>query len=44
MILNFKDKQPHIDPSCFIAPSADVIGEVIIGAASSVWCQRHSKG
>jgi carbonic anhydrase/acetyltransferase-like protein (isoleucine patch superfamily) len=26
-----------IDPSVFVAPSADVIGQVIIGAGSSVW-------
>ena len=26
-----------IDPSVFVAPSADIIGQVTIGAASSVW-------
>ena len=44
MILNFKDKQPHIDPSCFIAPSADVIGEVVIGTTSSVWFNATVRG
>lgn len=44
MILNFKDKQPHIDPSCFIAPSADIIGEVVVGKASSVWFNATVRG
>ncbi len=44
MILNFKEKQPHIDPSCFIAPSADVIGEVVIGKASSLWFNATVRG
>ncbi len=37
MILNLAGKQPQIDPSCFIAPSAYVIGEVVMGPTSSVW-------
>lgn len=44
MIMNFKDKQPHIDPSCFIAPSSDVIGEVVIGPSSSVWFNTTIRG
>ena len=44
MILNFKDKQPHIDPSCFIAPSADIIGDVRIDASSSVWFNATIRG
>ena len=44
MIMSFKDKQPHIDPSCFIAPSADVIGEVVMGPSSSVWFNATVRG
>lgn len=44
MILNFKDKQPHIDTTCFIAPSADIIGEVVVGKASSVWFNATVRG
>lgn len=44
MIMNFKGKQPHVDPSCFIAPSADVIGDVVIGPTSSVWFNATIRG
>ena len=44
MIVNFKGKQPHIDPSCFIAPSSDVIGDVVIGSSSSVWFNTTIRG
>lgn len=37
MILNFEGTSPNIDDSCFIAQSADVIGDVEIGVDSSVW-------
>ncbi len=31
------NKVPQIDESCFVAPSADLIGQVIMNANSSVW-------
>ena len=31
------DKQPDIHESCFIAPSADLIGSVVMHEKSSVW-------
>jgi len=37
MILKYKDMFPHIDPRAWVAPSADIIGDVTIGADSSVW-------
>ncbi len=37
MILAFQGVEPKIDSSVFVAPSADVIGDVCIGANSSVW-------
>lgn len=37
MIYHFKDYKPSIDQSAFIAPSADVIGDVSIARNSSIW-------
>lgn len=37
MIYKIEEKTPEIDPSVFIAPSADIIGEVKIGEGSSIW-------
>ena len=37
MIHDFEDKTPSIDESCFIASSADIIGDVKMGKDSSVW-------
>ena len=39
MILKFKEHYPKIDPNSWVAPSADVIGNVTIGENSSVWFQ-----
>ncbi|MBS1961369.1 MAG: gamma carbonic anhydrase family protein [Bdellovibrionales bacterium] len=44
LILPHHGKWPEIDPSAFIAPSADIIGEVKIGAESSVWFQCVVRG
>tara|TARA_Y100001968_G_C19240412_1_gene659125 strand:+ start:117 stop:620 length:504 start_codon:yes stop_codon:yes gene_type:complete len=37
MIHNFGRKSPNIGNNCFIADSADVIGDVTIGNDSSIW-------
>lgn len=37
MIMRFKDQQPVIHESCFVAETASVIGDVAIGGQSSVW-------
>ena len=37
MIYSLKDKKPSIDSTCFIAPSADVIGDVVLKKNTSVW-------
>jgi carbonic anhydrase/acetyltransferase-like protein (isoleucine patch superfamily) len=37
MIHSFNDKRPQFPPSVFIEASAQVIGDVEIGAESSVW-------
>lgn len=36
-ILTFEGQNPRVDPSAWIAPSAIVIGDVVVGAQSSVW-------
>jgi len=36
-IIEFAGKRPNIHPSVFLAPTAVVIGDVTIGAESSVW-------
>jgi len=37
MIRPFGGKSPQLGESVFVAPSADVIGDVVIGARSSIW-------
>ena len=37
IILPYRGKTPEIDPTAFIAPTAVVVGDVKIGAGSSVW-------
>ena len=44
MIYQFNGKKPKIAPGCFIAPSADIIGDVEIGAGSSVWFSAAIRG
>lgn len=36
-VLPFEDRVPQIDPTAWVAPTAVVIGDVTIGAESSVW-------
>jgi gamma-carbonic anhydrase len=43
-ILPYKGKLPKIDPTVFIAPTAVVIGDVEIGANSSVWFNSVIRG
>jgi len=37
MIMAFEGIEPHIGEGVFIAPSADIIGDVCIGRNSSIW-------
>jgi len=37
MLGKYKKKKPKIDKTSFIAPSADVIGDVTVGEESSIW-------
>ena len=38
-LAQFLDTPPSIDPTAFVAPGADVIGNVTLAAESSVWFQ-----
>jgi carbonic anhydrase/acetyltransferase-like protein (isoleucine patch superfamily) len=44
MRIKFKDKTPNIHETCFVAPTADVIGDVTIGEKSSVWHRAVLRG
>jgi len=44
MIRSFKGMQPNIAPSAFIAETAVIIGEVSIGAESSIWYNVVARG
>lgn len=44
MIYKHKSYTPKIDTSCFVAPSADIIGQVTIGADSTVWYNAVLRG
>jgi carbonic anhydrase/acetyltransferase-like protein (isoleucine patch superfamily) len=36
-LYSFEGKSPRIDPTAFVAPTATLIGEVIVEAGASVW-------
>jgi len=44
MIRSFGGRQPIIAPSAYVDPSAQVIGDVVIGERSSVWCNATVRG
>jgi len=44
VIRPFGDASPVLAPDVFVAPSADVIGRVELGAQSSVWFQTVIRG
>lgn len=44
MIYEFLNRTPRFDESVFIAPSADLIGDVTIGKESSVWFNTTIRG
>lgn len=37
LVLPIGDRVPHVDPSAFLASGASVLGDVTIGAHSSIW-------
>ena len=44
MIYSFQGKTPEIAPDVFVAPSAEVIGNVKIGAGCGIWFQSLVRG
>ncbi|MDR1605427.1 MAG: gamma carbonic anhydrase family protein [Gracilibacteraceae bacterium] len=44
MIYNFADKQPKLGANVFIAPGAQIIGDVTLGAEVSVWHNAVLRG
>lgn len=44
MLVPFRETQPNVDPTAFIAETATVIGDVVIGRQSSVWFQVVVRG
>lgn len=44
MIRALAELEPQIDPSCFVADSAVVLGRVTLGADSSVWYKAVLRG
>lgn len=44
MIYEFLDEKPEYPKSAFVAPSADIIGNVTIGAESSTWFNVTIRG
>jgi len=44
MILSYKDIYPVTEPAVYIAPSADIIGDVTLGEDSSIWFNVTIRG
>ena len=44
MVYEFLNKKPDFPDSAFIAPSADLIGDVVLGEESSVWFNVTIRG
>ncbi|MFY3792181.1 gamma carbonic anhydrase family protein [Ureibacillus sp. MALMAid1270] len=44
MIYPYKDKNPNIDPTVFIADHAIITGDVTIGAETSIWFNTVIRG
>lgn len=43
-VISVRGFKPKIDPSCFVFPNATVIGDVEIGAKSSIWSNVTIRG
>jgi carbonic anhydrase/acetyltransferase-like protein (isoleucine patch superfamily) len=44
MIRSYRGKLPQIPTSCYIDPSAQILGDVILGERSSVWMNAVLRG
>jgi carbonic anhydrase/acetyltransferase-like protein (isoleucine patch superfamily) len=43
-IIDFKDKSPKIDATCFIADGCQIIGDVVMHPDSSIWFNSIARG
>lgn len=44
MIYPYRDYHPNLDPTVFVAPGVHIIGNVTVGAESSIWFQSILRG
>ncbi|SVC14761.1 uncharacterized protein METZ01_LOCUS267615, partial [marine metagenome] len=44
MLLPFQKKVPKIDSSAYIVENATIVGDVVIGAESSIWFNTVIRG
>lgn len=44
MLIPFDGRSPQIDPSAYVQASAQIIGDVVLGAQSSVWFNVVMRG
>jgi len=44
MIRPFRGIHPQIHPTAYVDPSAQVIGDVLLGAEASIWCNCTVRG
>ncbi|HEU4635756.1 MAG TPA: gamma carbonic anhydrase family protein [Edaphobacter sp.] len=44
MIRSYQGKKPLIPESCYVDPSAQVIGDVVLGAQASIWMNAVVRG
>ncbi|HYW35815.1 MAG TPA: gamma carbonic anhydrase family protein [Balneolaceae bacterium] len=44
MIYEFIDREPQFDDTVFVAPSADIVGDVTIAEGSSIWFNTTIRG
>ncbi|PKL27903.1 MAG: gamma carbonic anhydrase family protein [Spirochaetae bacterium HGW-Spirochaetae-2] len=44
MIVPYRDHQPDIEQAAYIAPSADIVGNVVLGAECTIWFNATVRG
>ena len=44
MIRSYKGVRPTLSPSCYVDPSAQVIGDVVLGEQASIWMNAVVRG
>ena len=44
MIRSYQGRTPHIPATCYVDPSAQILGDVILGDHSSVWMNAVLRG